>query len=464
MTTVFLHFGMNKTGSTSIQRFLSGLEPTPDVMYADLDGANQSVPLVAAFTSDPRNSFNLVKRDLSGDDAQAERARLRARVDAIVGSGAAEKIIFSAEGVVGLSKPELADLHRSLHAGRNAVQAVGYVRAPSSFIESYFQQNLKKRLVTFDLQGFYPKYRNRFEKFEEVFGTENVRYWLFDPDSFPERCVVQDFCRRVGIDMGGQKVKRMNDSFSRQALGLLYAYRKFGPPQGLGLQALRENGRLVRALQQLKGDKVRLSRALIAPVLERHADDIAWIEQRLGAPFPSDVGRSEAGAIESEADLLDFDEATVRWLAERLGPKYVDKVRPHMNPQTVADWVSQWRVKLTDERKSDAPKASPVEAKPPRAAAVTVLQLVREAMRDADGEVDTAAQDRAVRLVRSVFQKINEKLESAPEGALAIPKLGAFSRSRPAEDEPSLAFVFQPHGQGRAGKHRQAAAADEVGD
>jgi hypothetical protein len=67
-----------------------------------------------------------------------------------------------------------------------------------------------------------------FEKFDDVLGRENVRLWKFDPPSFPNGCVVQDFCTRLGIALPRERVIRVNASISREAVQLLYTYRKLG--------------------------------------------------------------------------------------------------------------------------------------------------------------------------------------------------------------------------------------------
>jgi len=80
------------------------------------------------------------------------------------------------------------------------ILVVGYIRSPKSYMESSFQQQVKTKKAQFDLHSLYPRYRQRLEKFDEVFGKENVLFWKFDPSNLLNSCVIQDFCSRLNIN------------------------------------------------------------------------------------------------------------------------------------------------------------------------------------------------------------------------------------------------------------------------
>lgn len=356
MTAVVLHFGMNKTGSSSIQFFLSKLPRSGPVRFADLGIANQSIILVAAFSAAPELYGQFRRRGLNAEQARAKSSEYRSMIEREVLVEGVEKILFSGEGVLNLSVPELTDLHRTLSTRQNEVSAVGYVRQPGGFIESSFQQKLKTHSASFELDVLYPKYRHRLGKFDRVFGRANVHCWLFEPATFPQRNVVHDFCQRIGIDVPRQDIPRVNDTLSRPACALLYAYRKYGPPYGTGEHAVHENNLLVNQLRLLKGERMRLSRALIDPVLARHEDDIAWMERRLGQPFSSSVGEDGATPVHGEDDLLEFEAPALLWLARQLGPEFEDKCQPQMGPELVADWMHQLRQRLAKSQAVQRPR------------------------------------------------------------------------------------------------------------
>jgi hypothetical protein len=86
---------------------------------------------------------------------------------------------------------------------------VAYVRDLAGYITSNFQERVKNGYANFDLIDSAPPYRRWFEKFDAVFGSENVRLWKFDPASFPRGCVVQDFCARLGLELPPAVVRKM---------------------------------------------------------------------------------------------------------------------------------------------------------------------------------------------------------------------------------------------------------------
>ena len=131
--------------------------------------------------------------------------------------------------------------------------------------------------------------------FDDVFGRANVHLWKFDPKSFVGKCVVQDFCSRLGIAFPKDRIVRVNESLSREAVALLFAYRKYG--RALGSTAMNgpENQRLVAQLRKIGGSKFRLSAEAVRPILDRNREDIEWMEKRLGpevsaAHYQSGIG------------------------------------------------------------------------------------------------------------------------------------------------------------------------------
>ena len=72
----------------------------------------------------------------------------------------------------------LADFYRKLGY---QPRVVAYVKRPISFMQSAFQQRIKTNLRRLDVaSGLWPKYRDRLEKMDEIFGRENVDLHVFD--------------------------------------------------------------------------------------------------------------------------------------------------------------------------------------------------------------------------------------------------------------------------------------------
>ena len=184
------------------------------------------------------------------------------------------------------------------------IRVFGYVRPPRQYKNSRFQQKLKHNLSRFDLNSVKLNYHSRFSKFDDVFGSSNVFLRKFDPATFPNQCAVTDFCQQIGIQLPGNSViRKYNESLSRNACAILFAYRKFGPGYGVGLNAKKENTQLIRALELMGGSKFGLSQSIIDPEIALEREDIIWMERRIGASLEDEVldGGFEATC---EEDLL----------------------------------------------------------------------------------------------------------------------------------------------------------------
>ena len=278
-----LHFGQHKTGSSSIQQSLSGAGDLGRYHCVRLGTptGNASWPLILAFADEPWRQRAYRKFGVNEAEALAQRPAVRAMLaDELLAAGARTAII-SAEGLSRFTEGELANLVREVSDRVGEVRAVGYIRSPRGLMESRFQQQLRSGLDRFDLGGLYARYR-RFEVFETVLGRQNVSFWKFAPGDFPGGDVVRDFCTRLGIEIPEHRIVRANDSLSRPAVSILFAYRRFSPEPRARRRAVRVDRVLTDVLRTVPGPKLRFADSAVEPVLEANADDLAWIEERLG--------------------------------------------------------------------------------------------------------------------------------------------------------------------------------------
>ena len=364
-----IHFGMDKTGSSSLRASLSARLKDPRFHYVMLGISNASRGLAAAFKEDPA-SFPFFKQSgLTPEELAKVRAEALEGLEAELRKAVGRTAVMSAEAVTNFSQAEFANLCGFIGERSGPIQAVGYIRRPRDYMESVFQQQVKGSFVAaLRPRSLLGDYRARFEKFDAVLGKDNARLWLFEPRSFPDGCVVQDFCSRIGIQVPKNQVIRVNEGLSRAAVSLLFAYRKFGGGQAPRPTLFRENALLTNHLEKLGGPKLRLHSSLTAPVIRHHRDAIAWMEERLGEPLTEDLRADDAHAIRSESDLLQFPPESLKWLAGQLGPDCAARCRPGMPAQEVAEWVDLLRVKLAaaDEQarkgKADTPGAAPLAA------------------------------------------------------------------------------------------------------
>jgi hypothetical protein len=351
---------MPKTGSSSIQESLFKQLSDPRFHYIKCMGANASGGMALGFQRDPSQFWAFRAMNTPSQELARRRLTVReqlaAELESIRGRGVTP--ILSAEHLYWMKEEELRELVDFLPAWSHPVTAVGYVRKPKSFIESFFQQMVKSPVPLPQISGLAPAYRTFFEKFETVLGRGQVSYWLFEPEHFPERCVTRDFCRRLGINNHMDKPLASNEGLSLNALSLLYAYRKFGPPPDQGNLILSHRRWLAGKLGELSGPKLRFHPKMVAAALEARRSDAVWMEERLGVSFQENLTDGDADAIRSEEELLSFRPQALQWLAAQLGPEYANRWSPDMSAQDVADWVHALQVKVVAERRPrGVPKA-----------------------------------------------------------------------------------------------------------
>ena len=334
MGRIILHIGMHKTGSSSIQESLSRNLRDPRFRYIRMhQGPNHTGPLKMIFLNDPKSHDKFLKRGLTESDIETKsrtfekRLRDQLSADSIIS-------ILSAEGLLWFKVEELERLYGLLKEYSTEVECFAYVRPSKSLMESRFVQRVKGGQGGFDFTDCFPDYTT-IKKFDTVFGINNVRLKLFEPRSMVGNDAVLDFCSEHDIDFFKDNVIRTNEALSLPALSILYCYRKFGPQDEVGADAIQENKRLNDWLSEIPGPKFRLHSSIYLKEYEKNKDNVDWIEERLGCQFNEDIYVHDSHAVCNEQDLLAFGESAISLLNQNLpGMPVLDTrgVRPKILP------------------------------------------------------------------------------------------------------------------------------------
>ena len=322
MSRCVIHIGMRKTGSSSIQQSLNGFVDGT-FAYADINGhPNHGGPLYSLFADDP-GRLGSHRRTRRSSDEIAEYIRdARKGLERSIEHAGGKTIIYSGEVCSHLfTRSGLCRL-RDYFAGRfERVDIVAYIRPPAAYIGSNFQQRVKDAARRIALERDYFEYRTNLSKFDEIFGREHVQFWKFDPGAFPGGCVVRDFCSRLGIELPFERIVRANESLSREAVALIYTYRKLGRDMGSISMTGPENRGLVRQLMDIGRTPFRFSPDVLRPVLEKNRADIEWMEARLGQSLHEELGEHRPGDVRDDSDLLKVKPELANKLLALLGDR-----------------------------------------------------------------------------------------------------------------------------------------------
>ncbi|MFV0514702.1 MAG: hypothetical protein ACK5MY_13915 [Jhaorihella sp.] len=327
---IIIHVGMPKTGSSSIQQTFAGLQH-PELEYVDwIPSGNHSALFVLLFHDlDKLSEYHGFKARGAAfiQTLPALRADWHARVSQQLARTGDKTVIFSAEAI---SRKDVEYARRRLRdffAGwSDDISVIGYVRPPAGFAPSAFQQRLKGGMIKNPCRGgVSPNYRRRFETFDRIFGRDAVNLREFSSDRLLGGDVVQDFAHQIGVGpLAEDQNLRANESLSLEAVALLYAQRKLGQGFVAGFdRAHVANNSFVSGLATIGRRKFGFSQKLLAPLLEKGRDDIAWMEKRLGHSF-SEPGAANPDAIDSLDDLVDIALGQFDAVQDLLGEDAVD--------------------------------------------------------------------------------------------------------------------------------------------
>lgn len=312
MKRCWLHIGMHKTSSTSVQHNLRRIDAGLKWRILRVGGrANMGPALHAMFLADSGKCKSMMKRGFTPEQIEAQGKIWRKKLRRTIRNYKGEVCIISGESLTDAAfcEESVNSLRDFLKPLFDEVTVIGYVRPPCQYKNSRFQERIKHG----QQNQFYPErvsYRTKFEKFDRAFGQSNVKLRKFDPTTFPNKCAVADFCQQIGIQLPqGSDIQRLNESLSRSACGILYAYRIFGPGFGKGKGAITENACLVRVLQMMGGEKLAFSASILHASLDNEKADVAWMEERLGHSLDEEYS-DKGGELKSREELLTISQSS----------------------------------------------------------------------------------------------------------------------------------------------------------
>lgn len=317
MSTCYLHIGMHKTGSSSIQRNLARLLDDDNTIYArfsfpdDLKAYDQRKKLPANHSYLLRSVFSkklLPARVLALNPVYKEKDSLRKSMRRFFAKHKGKNVLISAEGLVLLKEQELIRLQRFLSRFFDEIQVFAYVREPSGYIPSAYQQVLKLQWKSFNFRDYELNYRSKLEKFFNVFSHDAVHLRFFDPKGFEGNCAVRDFSSWLGLEINREGIENANESLSREAVQIIYAYRyhERGHEKRYSSQDAfyRAERQIMRLVMRVSGNRFCLHRCIIEPILVRNKSDINWLEDKLGVKSFNSKLAEDKHCIAGESDLL----------------------------------------------------------------------------------------------------------------------------------------------------------------
>ncbi len=186
------------------------------------------------------------------------------------------------------------------------------------------------------MEHYYPNYRLKFEKFDQVYGREAVSLRVFSRDQLVDGDVVKDFASQIGAELPDTVQVQKNTSLSLEGTAILFTMVKAGRISDTDQATAVKNNHLVNALKSIPGQKLSFCPQELLRIAEMHEADLRWIEKRMGAPMYED--RPAKGiVIRKEEEFFDIAAEALR--SSLHGLEISDPKAP--NAETLATWLRQ---------------------------------------------------------------------------------------------------------------------------
>ncbi len=222
---VFLHVGMAKTGTTSIQDTLFSnqelLKKNDYYYFKDLY-RNHSYMFVNMFDSNPEKFHSNIKKSFGIEKIKEENERNQKIIEYELSHMTCENIIFSAEIICTLERDALERIKAyMIGLFPNAeLKIVIATRESISYINSVVQQRKK----TGNNTPYKFRYKRKFSKLIQVFSKENIIAYKFEDACLHEKGPVGFFLDILGLDnavISKVKVEKSNESVSDRAVEII---------------------------------------------------------------------------------------------------------------------------------------------------------------------------------------------------------------------------------------------------
>lgn len=279
MPVAYLHIGMPKTGTTSIQHALAKARPQlarHGLVYPGT--APDHADLMAEFHRAGPDHFVFRQRGWDAEKATAACAALLRDIDDLSRRPSRPDLILSSEFLINMRPRWARKLKRYFRDRGYRVRIVCYVRHPMSQISSEIQQGVKDGLHTLRDRRLNPRWhsaRKALTPYIDVFGADaiTVRDFRSCLSNGPARDILQTIGYAGPLDT-------LPDVHANRSLTApaLYIIDFLNQAPG-GRHVLR---RIRPGLHKLGGPKYRLSDRTRARIAAPAKEEVDWIEATFG--------------------------------------------------------------------------------------------------------------------------------------------------------------------------------------
>lgn len=301
MRKCYIHIGMPKTGSSSIQKTWFQNK----TRIAEKFGIHYYSPylnhgrLRPIFFKNPELFGEYYLANLTQKDSVQESTRLRKHLEKELRISGQKPFVLSAEGFSSLTRDQVFRLKQTLSPYFESISVIIYVREPFSYASSIAQQYVKSGATfsdilhdTFDVEkseqekqilsfSILPHYKFRIKKFQTIFGADNVIIKSFNPSKFTNNDIVHDFAETLFPDlniMESISSAKTNESLNHEAVLLLEAVNRAYPliERRSNIKRASNLGGILKTVSD--GQKFEFSELNLKRFVDLIESDVKWLE------------------------------------------------------------------------------------------------------------------------------------------------------------------------------------------
>ncbi|MCP5417805.1 MAG: hypothetical protein H6965_11995 [Chromatiaceae bacterium] len=263
-----LHIGTEKTGTSTIQRFLALNRKSllkKDILYPEATGKSggSQWSFVACAKEMPwKHDVGRALGIRSADDLAKFQASFREVLDQeFTAAARADVLLLSSEHFHSrlVSSEEIAQLRYFLEPWVDRFEVILYLRRQDRVAVSFYSTKIKsgeENPVLFPLarnQGlvYYFDYEQIYQNWSKVFGKEAMQVRLFAKEELEQGDLLTDFCKVAGIEMKGKVVPPIeNASLNKRGADFLMEVNR-QLPKFIGGKRNTERDKLVEFIASL---------------------------------------------------------------------------------------------------------------------------------------------------------------------------------------------------------------------
>lgn len=288
---VILHFGLPKTGTTTIQNVLHAHRDRllAEGVYYPALSPNLTTPLCTMFLPDPKGHITNKIAGLSAESALANAQRFQRTLEAEISRSTWSTLVLSAEGVSNMPRESLHKLKSWAEQFATEWTVLICVRDPLTYTRSVIQQLIKGGDVLHELYERLPlpNFQGKINNAIAVFGKDRLHVFSMRAAASSADGLVGHFAGIIGLSEALTRdlcavSSRDNESMSQEAALVLDSLNRQVPMFPANGDARRRSGRELAFIERIRGSRFELPPQVRARVVAESAKDTEWLFSEFG--------------------------------------------------------------------------------------------------------------------------------------------------------------------------------------